>query len=102
MRLGRPDRGNPSAWMTPDHDEILARTVSLPSPLRVAYEAWATSKLQRPSGTGSRPASRMHRIWLQKLEATTVVLIPSADQERARDLVLACEGIHGDPMWVAA
>ncbi|MBP2217004.1 IS110 family transposase [Arthrobacter sp. CAN_C5] len=106
--------------MTPDRDEILAWIVSLPPPVRVVYEAGPTgfglarfllgagidtvvaapSKLQRPSGDRVKTDARdaLHLARLLKLGEITVVRIPSADQEAARDLVRSREDVRGDLM----
>nr|WP_231941136.1 transposase [Arthrobacter sp. U41] len=106
--------------MTPDHTEILAWIVSLPSPVRVVYEAGTTgfglawfllaagvdtlvatpSKLQRPSGDRviTEANDALHLARLLKLGEITAVRIPSADQEAARDLVRAREDARGDLM----
>ncbi|WP_458113365.1 IS110 family transposase [Arthrobacter sp. R1-13] len=106
--------------MTPDHGEILAWIVSLPTPVRVVYEAGPTgfglarfllaagidtvvaapSKLQRPSGDRVKTDAKdaLHLARLLKLGEITSVRIPSADQEAARDLVRAREDVRGDLM----
>lgn len=102
--------------MTPDHGEILAWILSLPSPVRVVYEAGPTgfglarfllaagigtvvaapSKLQRPSGDRVKTDAKdaLHLARLLKLGER----IPSADQEAARDLVRSREDVRGDLM----
>jgi transposase len=106
--------------MTPDHAEILDWIGSLPSPVRVVYEAGPTgfglarfllaagidtlvaapSKLQRPSGARVKTDAKdaLHLARLLKLGEITAVRIPSADQEAARDLVRAREDARGDLM----
>lgn len=106
--------------MTPDHGEILAWILSLPSPVRVVYEAGPTgfglarfllaagigtavaapSKLQRPSGDRVKTDAKdaLHLARLLKLGEVTGVRIPSADQEAARDLVRSRDDVRGDLM----
>ncbi|ELT45956.1 IS110 family transposase [Arthrobacter nitrophenolicus] len=106
--------------MTPDHGEILAWILSLPSPVRVVYEAGPTgfglarfllasgidtvvaapSKLQRPSGDRVKTDAKdaLHLARLLKLGEVTGVRIPSTDQEAARDLVRSREDVRGDLM----
>ncbi|MDQ0864811.1 IS110 family transposase [Arthrobacter globiformis] len=106
--------------MTPDYAEILGWIVSLPSPVRVVYEAGPTgfglarflltagidtlvaapSKLQRPSGDRVKTDAKdaLHLARLLKLGEITAVRIPSADQEAARDLVRSREDVRGDLM----
>jgi transposase len=106
--------------MTPDHGEILAWILSLPSPMRVVYEAGPTgfglarfllaagidtvvaapSKLQRPSGDRVKTDAKdaLHLARLLKLGEVTGVRVPSADQEAARDLVRSREDVRGDLM----
>jgi transposase len=113
--------------MTPDHGEILAWILSLPSPVRVVYEAGPTgfgmarfllvsgigtvvaapSKLQRPSGDRVKTDANdaLHSVRLLKLGEVTGVRIPSADEEAARDLLRSREDVRGDLMrsrhWIS-
>lgn len=106
--------------LTPDHQDILEWLQSLPAPVAVAYEAGPTgfglarflaaagvlclvaapSKLQRPAGdrikTDARDAAHLAR--LLHLGQIVEVVIPSAEQEAARDLVRAREDCRGDLM----
>ena len=106
--------------MTPDHSEILARIISLPTPVKVVYEAGPTgfglarfllaagidtvvaapSKLQRPSGDRVKTDAKdaLHLARLLKLGEITAVRIPSANQKAARDLVRSREDVRGDLM----
>jgi transposase len=106
--------------MTPDHDEIIGWTQSLPGPVRVVYEAGPTgfglarsfaaagiecvvaapSKLIRPSGdrvkTDKRDARHLAR--LLHLGEVVSVAVPTVQQEAARDLVRARDDCRGDLM----
>ena len=106
--------------LTPDPAEALAWVSKLPGPVKVAYEAGPTgfglarflrqhgvecvvaapSKLQRPSGdrvkTDARDAEHLAR--LVKLDEIVEVVVPSVEQEAARDLVRAREDVRGDLM----
>jgi transposase len=106
--------------LTPDHVEIVAWLGDLPGPVAVTYEAGPTgfglaralvaagfacevaapSKLIRPAGdrvkTEARDAAHLAR--LLHLGQITVVTIPSASQEAARDLVRARDDGRGDLM----
>ena len=106
--------------LTPDYREILDWLRSLPGTVAVTYEAGPTgfglarfllaagvmclvaapSKLQRPSGdrvkTDARDAAHLAR--LLHLGQIVDVVIPSAEQEAARDLVRAREDCRGDLM----
>jgi transposase len=106
--------------LSPDHGEIAAWLGDLPGPVAVTYEAGPTgfglaraltaagiscevaapSKLIRPAGdrvkTDARDAAHLAR--LLHLGVITVVTIPTANQEAARDLVRAREDCRGDLM----
>ncbi len=106
--------------LTPNHQDILEWLRSLPGPVAVAYEAGPTgfglarfltaagmsclvaapSKLQRPSGdrikTDARDAAHLAR--LLHLGQVVDVVVPSAEQEAARDLVRAREDCRSDLM----
>jgi transposase len=106
--------------MTPDHEEIIGWTQSLPGPVSVVYEAGPTgfglaraltaagidcqvlapSKLIRPVGdrvkTDARDARHLAR--LLHLGEVVSVAIPSVAQEAARDLVRARDDCRGDLM----
>lgn len=106
--------------MTPDHGEILAWILSLPSPVRVVYEAGPTgfgmarfllvsgigtvvaapSKLQRSSGDRVKTDAKdaLHPVRLLRLGEVTGVSISSADREAARDLLRSREDVRGDLM----
>ena len=105
--------------MTPDYAEILAWIVSLPAPVRVAYEAGPTgfglarsagrrgrcvvaapSKLQRPAGDRIKTDARdaMHLARLLRMDEIVEVRVPTVEQEAARDLVRAREDVRGDLM----
>ncbi len=106
--------------LTPDPAGILAWVSTLPGPVKVTYEAGPTgyglyryltsrgvgcvvaapSKLHRPSGdrvkTDARDAELLAR--LLKLDEIVAVVVPSVEQEAARDLVRAREDVRGDLM----
>jgi transposase len=106
--------------LTPDYRDVLEWLRSLPGRVAVTYEAGPTgfglarfliaagmmclvaapSKLQRPSGervkTDARDAAHLAR--LLHLGQIVEVVIPSAEQEAARDLVRAREDCRGDLM----
>jgi transposase len=108
------------ARLTPSHEHISRWLQDLPGPVAVTYEAGPTgfglqraltgagircvvaapSKLQRPSGdrvkTDARDAVLLAR--LLRLDEVTAVVVPSVDQEAARDLVRAREDCRGDLM----
>ena len=108
------------ARLTPSHDEIRGWVRALPGPVAVTYEAGPTgfglaralsgdgircvvaapSKLQRPSGDRVKTDARdaVHLARLLRLDEVTAVVVPSADQEAARDLVRAREDCRGDLM----
>jgi transposase len=108
--------------LTPDRAEIAGWLRSLPGPVAATYEAGPTgfglarflaaeglacqvaapSKLQRPSGdrvkTDKRDARHLAR--LLHLGEVVAVVVPSVEQEAARDLVRAREDVRGDLMSV--
>ena len=109
-----------TARLTPARDHIRGWLRDLPGPIAVAYEAGPTgfglaralgadgircvvaapSKLQRPSGDRVKTDARdaMHLARLLRLDEITAVVVPSPDQEAARDLVRAREDCRGDLM----
>jgi transposase len=108
------------AKLTPSHEHIRSWIAGLPGPVAVAYEAGPTgfglsrslnavgircevvapSKLQRPSGDRVKTDARdaVHLARLLRLDEITPVVVPSVDQEAARDLVRAREDARGDLM----
>jgi transposase len=106
--------------LCPDPGEILAWVSGLPGPVAVAYEAGPTgfglarhlrgsgvrcvvaapSKVQRPAGdrvkTDARDAALLAR--LLKLDELVEVVVPSVEQEAARDLVRARDDVRSDLM----
>jgi transposase len=108
------------AKLTPSHEHIRGWIAGLPGPVAVTYEAGPTgfglaralmavgircvvaapSKLQRPSGDRVKTDARdaVHLARLLRLDEVTAVVIPSAAQEAARDLVRAREDCRGDLM----
>jgi transposase len=108
------------ARLTPSHDHIRSWIGELSGPVAVAYEAGPTgfglacslsaagircvvaapSKLQRPSGDRVKTDARdaVHLARLLRLDEVTPVVVPSVDQEAARDLVRAREDCRGDLM----
>jgi len=106
--------------LTPAHDHIRSWIRELPGPVAVIYEAGPTgfglaralnadgigcvvaapSKLQRPSGDRVKTDARdaMHLARLLRLDEVTAVVVPSSEQEAARDLVRAREDCRGDLM----
>jgi transposase len=106
--------------LTPSHDHIRSWVTELAGPVAVVYEAGPTgfglcralrragvrcvvaapSKLQRPSGdrvkTDAKDAVYLAR--LLRLDEVTAVVVPSVEQEAARDLVRAREDCRGDLM----
>ena len=109
-----------TARLTPAHDHVRGWLRDLPGSVAVAYEAGPTgfglaralgadgircvvaapSKLQRPSGDRVKTDARdaMHLARLLRLDEITAVVVPSPDQEAARDLVRAREDCRGDLM----
>jgi transposase len=108
------------ARLTPAHDHVRGWIRELPGPVAVAYEAGPTgfglartlaadgircvvaapSKLQRPSGDRVKTDARdaLHLARLLRLDEISAVVVPSRDQEAARDLVRAREDARGDLM----
>jgi transposase len=108
------------ARLTPSHPEIRGWIAALPGPVAVTYEAGPTgfglaraldaagvrcvvaapSKLQRPVGDRVKTDARdaMHLARLLRLDEVTAVVVPTAEQEAARDLVRAREDARGDLM----
>jgi transposase len=108
------------ARLSPAHDQVRTWVGGLPGPVAVAYEAGPTgfglaraltaagircvvaapSRLQRPSGDRVKTDARdaLHLARLLRLEEVTAVVVPSRDQEAARDLVRAREDSRGDLM----
>ena len=106
--------------LTPAHDHIRSWIQDLPGPVAVTYEAGPTgfglsralkeagircvvaapSKLQRPSGDRVKTDAKdaIHLARLLRLDEVTPVVVPSLDQEAARDLVRAREDARGDLM----
>jgi transposase len=108
--------------LAPDPADVQRWLQTMPQPVAVVYEAGPTgfglarhlraagfrclvaapSKLQRPYGdrvkTDARDAELLAR--LLKLDEIIEVVIPSVDQEAARDLVRAREDVRGDLMRV--
>ena len=106
--------------LTPDPVEVESWLRGLPQPVKVTYEAGPTgfglarflrgrglgclvaapSKLQRPWGdrvkTDARDAELLAR--LLKLDEIVEVVVPTVEQEAARDLVRAREDIRDDLM----
>ena len=108
------------ARLTPSHDHIRSWVRDLPGPVAVAYEAGPTgfglcraltevgircvvaapSKLQRPCGDRVKTDARdaVHLARLLRLDEITPVVVPTVEQEAARDLVRAREDCRGDLM----
>jgi transposase len=106
--------------LTPSHEHIRSWLGELHGPVAVAYEAGPTgfglsrslnaagircevvapSKLQRPSGDRVKTDAKdaVHLARLLRLDEITPVVVPSVDQEAARDLVRAREDARGDLM----
>ena len=106
--------------LTPDPADIFRWVSGLPGPVQVGYEAGPTgyglyrylvdqgvrcsvgapSKLQRPHGdrvkTDARDAELLARLLL--VDQFVEVVVPSVEQEAARDLVRAREDVRGDLM----
>jgi transposase len=106
--------------LTPDPADVWRWVQGLPQPVKVTYEAGPTgfglvrflrdrdvvcvvaapSKLQRPWGdrvkTDAHDAELLAR--LLKLDEIVEVIVPSVEQEAARDLVRAREDVRGDLM----
>jgi transposase len=108
------------AKLTPSHEHIRSWISELSGPVAVAYEAGPTgfglsrslngsgircevvapSKLQRPSGDRVKTDARdaVHLARLLRLDEITPVVVPTVEQESARDLVRAREDARGDLM----
>ena len=108
------------ARLTPSHDHIRGWLRELPGPVAATYEAGPTgfglsralnasgircvvaapSKLQRPCGDRVKTDARdaVHLARLLRLDEVTAVVVPSVEQEAARDLVRAREDCRGDLM----
>src|SRR6187431_2056002 len=108
------------AKLTPAHEHIRTWIGALPGPVAVAYEAGPTgfglsrslnaagircevvapSKLQRPSGDRVKTDVKdaVHLARLLRLDEITPVVVPTVEQEAARDLVRAREDVRGDLM----
>ena len=108
------------AKLTPSHDHIGAWIRELPGPVAVAYEAGPTgfglaralnadrircvvaapSKLHRPAGDRVKTDAKdaIHLARLLRLDEITPVVVPTVEQEAARDLVRAREDCRGDLM----
>jgi transposase len=106
--------------LTPSYEHIRSWLRDLPGPVAVTYEAGPTgfglhrhlsaagvrcvvaapSKLQKPSGDRVKTDAKdaIHLARLLRLDEVTAVVVPSADQEAARDLVRAREDCRGDLM----
>jgi transposase len=106
--------------VSPDPGDIYQWVLSLPGPVRVVYEAGPTgyglarflrghgvdclvaapSKLQRPAGDRVKTDARdaLHLARLLKLGEIVEVVVPSVEQEAARDLVRAREDARADLM----
>jgi len=108
------------ARLTPSHDHIRSWIRELPGPVAATYEAGPTgfglsralnasgircvvaapSKLQRPAGDRVKTDAKdaVHLARLLRLGEVTPVVVPTVDQEAARDLVRAREDCRGDLM----
>ncbi|MEU4288395.1 IS110 family transposase [Kribbella sp. NPDC026596] len=108
------------ARLSPSHDEIGSWIRGLAGPVAVTYEAGPTgfglsralnaagvrcvvaapSKLQRPAGDRVKTDARdaIHLARLLRLDEVTPVVVPTVEQETARDLVRAREDCRGDLM----
>jgi transposase len=108
------------ARLTPAHDDIRGWVQALPGPVAVAYEAGPTgfglsraltaagircevvapSKLIRPAGNRVKTDAKdaLHLAKLLRLDEVTPVVVPSLEQETARDLVRAREDCRADLM----
>jgi transposase len=108
------------ARLTPAHEHIRSWIRELPGPVAVTYEAGPTgfglsrvlndsgircvvaapSKLQRPAGDRVKTDAKdaIHLARLLRLDEVTAVVVPSVEQEAARDLVRAREDARGDLM----
>jgi transposase len=108
------------ARLSPSRGEIRSWLQGLPGPVAVAFEAGPTgfglaralnaagircvvaapSKLQRPSGDRVKTDAKdaIHLARLLRLDEITAVVVPTVEQETARDLVRAREDCRGDLM----
>jgi transposase len=108
------------ARLSPSHEEIRSWIQHLTGPVAVTYEAGPTgfglsralnaagircvvaapSKLQRPSGDRVKTDAKdaVHLARLLRLDEITAVVVPTVEQETARDLVRAREDCRGDLM----
>jgi transposase len=108
------------ARLTPSYEHIQSWLTKLPGPVAVAYEAGPTgfglarsltvagvrcevvapSKLQRPAGDRVKTDAKdaVHLARLLRLDEFVAVVVPSVEQEAARDLVRAREDCRGDLM----
>ena len=108
------------ARLSPSHDEIRSWVRGLPGSAAVTYEAGPTgfglsralnaagircvvaapSKLHRPSGDRVKTDAKdaVHLARLLRLDEITPVVVPTVEQETARDLVRAREDCRGDLM----
>ena len=108
------------ARLTPSYEHIRSWIGELPGPVAVTYEAGPTgfglaraldipgvrcvvsapSKLQRPAGDRVKTDARdaIHLARLLRLDEVSPVVVPSVEQEAARDLVRAREDCRGDLM----
>jgi transposase len=108
------------ARLRPAHEEIRSWIQGLQGPVAVTYEAGPTgfglsralnaagircvvaapSKLQRPSGDRVKTDAKdaIHLARLLRLDEVTAVVVPTVEQETARDLVRAREDCRGDLM----
>lgn len=106
--------------LTPSYEHVRSWVAGLPGPAAVAYEAGPTgfglarhlgaagfrcevvaaSKLVKPSGDRVKTDFKdaIHLARLLRLDEFTAVVIPTLDQEAARDLVRAREDARGDLM----
>jgi transposase len=106
--------------LTPSYDHITSWLHDRPGSVAVAYEAGPTgfglyrhltaagircevaapSKLQRPAGDRVKTDAKdaLHLARLLRMDEITSVVVPSVDQEAARDLVRAREDCRGDLM----
>jgi len=109
-----------TVWVLPRCEETIGWLLTLPAPVRIAYQAGPTgyglaracagvgivctvaapSKISRPSGdrvkTDRRDAERLAR--LLRLGELVSVRVPEPHEEAARDLVRAREDVRGDLM----
>ena len=110
--------------LTPSYDHITAWLRDRPGPVAVAYEAGPTgfglyrhlsaagircevaapSKLQKPAGDRVKTDAKdaLHLARLLRMGEITSVIVPTAGQEAARDLVRAREDCRGEGPEIAA